>query len=200
MSHGCKVCRVLADRGLGHYDERLLSEWRGDGTDRKGYRRLARWLNVTLLGREMDRAGIPTLGGEAESRYDRLRGEGTEAEEMAALLRRGGVDVERLRSDFVSYGVIRTHVLDCLDAEYDPGTPAEWETDAIDVARDHGRRKISEAVGSLVRKGDLEAGGAVSVDLSVSLECEACGTRVELPEALARGAVCGCGRTTPGDD
>jgi hypothetical protein len=192
MAQGCKVCRVLADHDLGHYDERLLTEWRGDGTDRKGYRRLARWLNVTLLRREMGRAGFPTLGGEAESRYDRLRGDDREAAEVAALLRRGGVDVERLRSDFVSYGVVRTHILDCLGAEYDPGEPTAWETDAVDIARDHARGKVDQAVRSLVRKGDLRAGEAVSVDLDVTLECETCGTRVGLEAALDRGAVCGC--------
>jgi len=43
--HGCKVCRVLAERELGHYDERLLAEWRGEEGPRKGYRSLAEWLN-----------------------------------------------------------------------------------------------------------------------------------------------------------
>jgi hypothetical protein len=192
MSHGCKVCRVLAARDLGHYDDRILSEWRGDEDGRTGYRGLARWLNVTLLAREMERAGLPTLGGEPESKYERLRGEDATAEEVATLLRREGVDVERLRDDFVSYGVVRTHILDCLDAEYEPEEPTDWEPAAIDVARDHARERIGESVRALVGKGRLEAGDGVSVHLAVELECETCGTRVPLDRALRRGAVCEC--------
>lgn len=192
MANGCKVCRVLADRGLGHYDDRLLSEWRGDGTQRKGYRQLARWLNITLLRREMDRAGLPTLGEEAESKYDRLQSDGTTAAEVANILKREGIDIERLESDFVSYGVIRTHITECLDAEYDPGEPGDWETDAIDIARDHAREKIHKSVRSLVRKGDLDVGDEFSIHLDVNLECETCGTRVRLRQALRQDAVCDC--------
>jgi hypothetical protein len=200
MVDGCKVCRVLDEHGLGHYDERILSEWRGDGTQRKGYRQLARWLNVTLLRREMDRAGLPTLGGEAESKYDRLQGEETNAVEVENILRREGIDVERLQADFVSYGVVRTHIIECLGAEYDPGTPDDWERDAIDIARDYARTKIHESVRSLARKGDLEAGEEITVDLDVALECETCGTRVRLRQALRQGEVCECPQQVVSND
>lgn len=192
MNNGCKVCRVLGERGLEHYDERLLMEWRGDGTQRKGYRQLARWLNVTLLRREMDKAGLPTLGEEAESKYERLRGDDANAAEIANVLEREGVDVEGLRADFVSYGVVRTHITDCLDETYEPGESSEWETDAIDIARDHARGKISEAVRSLVNKGDIEGGDDVEIHLDVELECRSCQTRVLLRRALRRGQVCQC--------
>lgn len=71
--YGCKVCRVLDQRDLEGYDEHMLSAWRGDGPNRNGYRELARWLNVTLLRREMDEVGLSTLGGEADSKYERLQ-------------------------------------------------------------------------------------------------------------------------------
>lgn len=192
MEEGCKVCRVLADRDLGHYDERLLSEWRGDEAQRKGYRQLARWLNITLLRREMDKAGLPTLGKEAESKYDRLRGEETNAAEVADILEREGIDVERLYDDFVSYGVVRTHITECLGAEYEPGEPDDWETNAIDIARDHARGKVHDAVRSLAGKGVIEAGGDITVHLDVELECETCRSRVPLRRALRRGRVCRC--------
>jgi hypothetical protein len=185
----CKVCRVLHERGLEHYDDRLLSEWKGE--ERKGYRQLARWLNVTLLRREMDRAGLSTLGNEAESKYDRLQDGGTTAEEVTDMLEHEGVAIGALRDDFVSYGVIRTHLKDCLGAEYEPKESTEWERDAIEITRSHARDKIDSAVQSLVNKGKL-ATDEVSVHLTVELECERCQARVPLRRAQRRGSLCTC--------
>ncbi|MWV38433.1 MULTISPECIES: rod-determining factor RdfA [Natrialba] len=190
--YGCKVCRVLEDHDLEHYDERLLEEWRGDGSQRKGYRQLARWLNVTLLRREMDKVGLSTLGDEAESKYDRLREEGTTSSEVAAMLEREGIDVERLQDDFVSYGVVRTHLLDCLDAEYEKEESSEWEREAIEIARNHAKEKIVSAVRSLERKGKLRGGEDITVHVDVDLECESCQTRVPLRRAIYRGELCDC--------
>ncbi|WP_254533063.1 rod-determining factor RdfA [Natrinema gelatinilyticum] len=190
--YGCKVCRVLSDHGLEHYDERLLDEWRGSNGQRKGYRQLARWLNVTLLRREMDKVGLSTLGDEAESKYDRLQDEGATATEVASMLEREGIDIESLQSDFVSYGVVRTHLIDCLGAKYERPTATDWETDAISIARDHAEEKIMSAVQSLERKGDLDASDDVAVHVDVEIECEKCQTRVPLHRALRRGEVCNC--------
>lgn len=189
-SYGCKVCRVLDERGLEHYDERLLDEWRGD--DRKGYRQLARWLNVTLLRREMDRAGLSTLGDEAESKYDRLQMDNATADEVRNILQREGIAIEELRKDFVSYGVIRTHITDCLGAEYEPEEASEWEREAIEVTRSHAHDKIKSAVRSLVNKGKLSAGPEVTLHLGIEVECEECQTRIPLRRAQRRGAICTC--------
>lgn len=191
---GCKVCRILAERDLDHYDDRLLAEWKGEDGRRKGYRSLAHWLNVTLLRREMDRAGLPTLGDEAESKYERLRGDDASASEVANMLEREGIDVDGLRSDFVSYGVIRTHIKDCLGAEYETEEAKDWERESIDIARNHAAGKIRDAVRSLRRKETLSGGESVAVHLDVEIECEDCQTRVPLRRALRRGRVCNCQR------
>ena len=190
--YGCKVCRVLAERELGHYDERLLTEWRGEEGARKGYRSLAEWLNVTLLRREMDAAGLATLGDEAESKYERLRADDATAREVARLLERDGVDVAALKADFVSYGVVRTHITDCLGAEYEPTAAGDWERETIDIATDRACEKVRKVVGSLRRKGDLDGGESVAVHLDADVECEDCHTRVPLRRALGRGHICQC--------
>lgn len=192
-SYGCKVCRVLDERDLGHYNERLLSEWRGD--ERKGYRQLARWLNVTLLRREMDRAGLSTLGDEAESKYDRLQMDDATADEVTNILQREGIAIEKLRNDFVSYGVIRTHLKDCLGAEYEPQEASEWEQDAIEIARSHAHDKIESAVQSMINKGKLAAGSEATLHLGVEVECEECQTRIPLRRARRRGSICTCARS-----
>lgn len=189
--HGCKVCRVLDERGMKRYEDRLVDQWQADGPERKGYRQLADWLNVTMLRREMDRAGLSTLGQEAESKYERLRSaDGSVAEEVAAGLSGAGIDVEQLRDDFVSYGVVRTHLRECLDLEY-TAESGDWETETIEMARDYATKKVSEAVRSLSNKDELE-GGELEVKVSVAIECETCHAAVPVDRAVRRGYICDC--------
>jgi len=70
--YGCKVCRVLDEYDMERYEEQLLEQWQADSSQRKGYRKLSEWFNTLMLRREMDRAGLSTLGDEAESKYERL--------------------------------------------------------------------------------------------------------------------------------
>lgn len=188
--YGCKVCRVLQERGLDHYDDRLVSKWTGE--ERMGYRQLARWLNVMLLRREMDRAGLSTLGEEAESKYDRLQSDDTTAEEVADMLKREGIPIDELRNDFVSYGVIRTHLTECLGEEYEQQESSDWETETIEISRDHAHEKIETAVSSLLNKGKLSGGSDITLHVTVEIECEDCQARVPLRRALRRGSICDC--------
>lgn len=191
--YGCKVCRVLDEHDINSYNEEILSMWLDDENQRRGYRELARWLNVSLLRREMDRVGMTTLGNEAESKYERLRDDDTRVE-MTTMLENEGVDVDRLRSDFVSYGVVRTHLLECLEAEYEPGDTDDWESTAIEITLETAHEKIRDAVNSLVNKRRIETGDRISINLDVEIECETCHTRVPLQRALRRGNVCQCSR------
>jgi hypothetical protein len=187
--YGCKVCRVLDERGMERYESRLVEQWQEEGSQRKGYRQLATWLNVTTLRREMDQAGLSTLGDEARSKYERLTGDDeTVAAEVRNSLRTRGVPVDAVEDDFVSYGVVRKHLKECLgeDRAFEGG---DWEADAIDIARDHAQSKVEAAVGSLVRKGDIEAVGDVAVHVDVELECTETHVRVPLDRALRRGYV-----------
>lgn len=198
--YGCKVCRVLAERGLDDYERRLLAQWHGEGGDRKGYRQLARWLNLSLLRREMEAAGLPTLGGEPASKYDRLRNDDDRASEVATLLEREGIDVGRLRSDFVSYGVVRTHIVDCLDEEYEPAPRSGWETETIEIARDHAATKIGEAVSALAGKDEIGVGDDVTVTLDVEIECEECGVCLPLGPLVRGEQRCSCASADPVTD
>jgi len=191
---GCKVCRVLAEREMQEYEQRMVEHWHGETGQRMGYRQLAEWFNVTLLRREMDKAGVSTLGDEAESKYERLRDGGTVAEEVRTVLERDGVPVEEVEADFVSYGVVRTHLTACLGEEYEAES-GDWEQAAIERARDHAEQKISEAVAAAVSKGKLTAAGDVSVEVSVDLTCSETHVSVPVDQALRRGYV-----STPRDE
>ena len=189
--YGCKVCRVLDEREMDRYEQRLVDQWQADRPQRKGYRQLSTWLNVLMLRREMDRAGLSTLGDEASSKYARLTDvDTTVAAEVRDDLANSGVDVERLEDDFVSYGVVRTHLQECLGAERKQPPSTEWEPEALDIAQSQAERKASEAVQTLVNKGKLTAGGDVTVHVAVELECDACHVQVPADRAVRRGYIC----------
>lgn len=185
---GCKVCRVLSERGIQKYEQRMVEHWHGETGQRMGYRRLADWFNVTLLRREMDRAGVTTLGDEAESKYERLQEGGTVAVEVRTVLDRDGVPIDQVESDFVSYGVVRTHLTECLGEEYDAES-GDWERDAIDRASEHATAKISEAVQAAISNGKLDAVGDVSVEMTVELTCSETRVKIPVEQALRRGYV-----------
>lgn len=186
----CKVCRVLDERGMERYEDRLVEQWQADPPTRKGYRQLATWLNVLMLRREMERAGLSTLGDEAASKYERLTAEESSiAAEVRDGLRNSGIDIESLERDFVSYGVIRTHLKECLGAERET-TSTEWEPEAIEISRSHAEGKVEEAIRSLRNKGSLASEGDVTVHVSVELECEACHAKVPAERAVRRGYIC----------
>ncbi len=187
--YGCKVCRVLDERDMGRYEDRLIDQWQADSPQRKGYRQLTEWLNTMMLRREMDRAGLSTLGNEPESKYERLRdGDETVAAEVRTDLRNEGIDVDELDADFVSYGVVRTHLKDCLDLDRDV-EPTDWEQDAIEYTRKHATGKLEDAVRSLINKGKVSACGEVDVHVTLEVECEGCHSRVPVDRALRRGYV-----------
>lgn len=191
---GCKVCRSLDAHGSDWMEAELKRRWQGEDRERLGYRRCARWLNVTLLEHAMERAGMPTEGGEAASRYDRLAGDDDDvAAGVRRLLRDGGLPIDELESAFVSYGSVRTHLLDCLDAERPPEDSSDWEADAIDVARQQATERASAAVRARYNKGRLAAGGQPEVAVSISVRCPTCGTTADATEALDAGKLCSCG-------
>jgi hypothetical protein len=189
--NGCKVCRILDERDMSQYEDQLVDQWQAEPPERKGYRQLADWLNITMLRREMDRAGLSTLGEEARSKYERLTAsDEMVADELATDLAGAGIDVDQLQRDFISYGVVRTHLQDCLDLEY-TAESGDWETETIEIAREFATQKVTQATQSLHNKGELE-GGNITVTVDVELECTSCHANVPVDRAVRRGYICDC--------
>lgn len=179
------------------YNDRLVEHWQKPAPQRKGYRQPADWVNVTLLRRAMDRAGLSTLGREAESKYERLHSDDPMiVTEVSKLLAQEGIDIEQLEKDFVSYGVIRTHLKECLDAERAPQTSSDWERDAIEITRERAHQKAKEAINSLLNKGEIAAGENTAVRIRIDIDCPDCNSRTPVERALRRGVACDCPEVT----
>lgn len=196
---GCKVDRAIRDYGLDgtdpHHDsihEGLLARWRGRGTHSEaGYRTLAAWFNKRLLRQVYVDHGRDTSGGRLDSDYEALTGEDDLLrEELRESLRADGIDATAVESALVSYGTMRTHLLECLDGEKDSSATEPWEKESIRRATAFATEKVESAVSSLDTKGELDGVDSASVQVKVHIQCGECPTRVPLDVALERGYVC----------
>ncbi len=194
----CKVCTVINRHDLavpGHdsVDEALLVRWKGEaGHTEHGYRPLTTWFNKQLLRTVYDRQGRETLGNRVEADYEGLTGDDDlVSEELRRDLAADGIDVDRVLSDMVSWGTVRTHITDCLGkTKAQTASDSGWEHDAIATSRSVATDKVASALSALESKGELAGVEAATVEVDIQLSCEKCQTRVPLEVALEQGYIC----------
>ncbi|GAB3327450.1 hypothetical protein EI982_15255 [Haloplanus rallus] len=190
---GCKIDDVCASRGLSTLPERLVRRRRTGGDS---LRDLERFFNREVLAAAMRAAGMELLDDEAANVYRLLTGDDvsdaarTEARDR---LTRAGVDVERLREDFVTYGTVRTHLRECADV--DTGREAESVDERTVTDTVYGLFGRAEAVterelSRLSETAALEA-GELSVSVDARVTCTTCGEEYRLLRLLERGG-CAC--------
>lgn len=194
----CKLGRAIERYDLGGLDEELTERWRGAGGERSGVRDLADRVNVAILSRALDDAGVTPLDGDTEHLYHRLTddgvGSGTRTE-LRSRLESKGVDLDAVESRFVSHQTVHTHLTECLGVSRadDDRSPAERRSDELDRIRALQSRTEAVTVDSLDRldrKGDIDL-PSFDVLVDVAILCERCGRRTELGDILERGA-CRC--------
>lgn len=193
----CKVSRTVEAYGLEDLDGRLLDR-RADGAS---LRRLETVVNEAVLRAALRDAETDVLG-DVSSIYRRLTdddvsaGERTETEER---LSRAGVDPETLRTDFVSYQTVRTHLRECLDVDTDrrePLTPADAKG-TIEWARSRSEGIVERTVERLRDTDDFHAGD-VELTHVIRVSCPDCGQSYPVESFVDRGG-CGCAPSVEGD-
>lgn len=197
---GCKVDHVIEQYDLAtveprhdSLDSELLARWRGDeGHDALGYRRLTEWFNKRLLRRLFDEHGREVLGARVAHAHAALTGEEElRRHEVSESLRSDGIDPDQVRSDMVSWGTMRTHLLHCLGGEKPTAqSRTNWEHNSVEMAKSVAREKARTALSSLATNGDIDGVERSSVFVQIQLQCEMCPTRVPLDVALDQGYVC----------
>ena len=194
----CKVGSVIQQYALSDpqhdtMNEGLLARWHGNGPHQEsGYRTLTAWFNKRVLRTVYESHGRSVLSHQLAADYEALTGDDDLLkQEVEADLRSSGIDVDTLTDKLLSYGSIRTHLLDCLDGEKSAEEPeSDWQRDSIDIARSVAEEKAAESLRSLINAGELESGDGVSVDVEIQLRCDACPTVVPFDVAVDRGYVC----------
>lgn len=194
---GSKVRRLIGEYGLDGEGERLESYWTTDGEDRRSLRELADYFNRRLLRATMESAGMNPLDGEVENTYrlltddDVSRGMQTQARQT---LEREGVDVEALRSDFVSHQAIHTYLTKYRDASRQEQTDVDRVEKGLEtIQRLRSRTSaVSENIVENLSGTDRIDLGDFEVLVDVRVFCRDCGTQYDVQELLDRGG-CDCG-------
>lgn len=190
-----KVARVIDEYDLDGWGETLERRWIGDGDERSSLRDLADELNEAILeaalrgsDRSVTRPDVEstyrTLTEDDVSRADQLRKE--------RELEQAGVDVDALRSDFVTHQAVHTYLTSYRGAELPERTPESAEREAENLQRLQGR---TAAVAASTLERVVERGDVTDRDyelfVDVQVICEDCGASYDVGTLLREGG-CDC--------
>ncbi|UPM42976.1 rod-determining factor RdfA [Halocatena salina] len=190
-----KVGRLIAEYDLTEVGAELERRWTKPSGERDGLRTLADVFNRRLLTRAMSDVGLNPLDGEADNYYRLLTDDVGRSRKIEAQrrLEGAGIDVEELRTHFVTYQAIRTYLTEVRGASYDAtDTQISVETTQNSLGRLVGRTTtVVKQKLTQLRAADRIVLGPFHVQASITVYCEACETRHSLTELLARGG-CNC--------
>jgi hypothetical protein len=103
----------------------------------------------------------------------------------------GALDIDRLRTDYISHETVRKHLNDHLDISTSRGSveSAEELEDALQTYEQQYETAVASALERAAERGFL-SGGDFRV-FSTRVECQECSTTYRLEELLANGG-CEC--------
>ncbi|WP_222920190.1 rod-determining factor RdfA [Natrinema sp. SYSU A 869] len=189
-----KVLRLIRTYNLEGVGDELEAQWT-HSENRTSLRALAESFNERLLRTVLADADVDPLTDDVGRLYALLEGEeGTRGEQTAARrrLERAGIDVETLRSEFVSYGAIRSYLTGYRDASL-PDTDEntrETESRTIEGLRQRTVAVTESKLARLRDAGHLQL-GSHRVLADVQVLCEECGRQYDVATLLETGA-CDC--------
>lgn len=198
-----KVARVLAAHDLEELAEGLGDRWLGRGGEEESLRGLAERINVAVLRSAMAEAGLDPLDGEARNAYRLLTDDEVSAgmrTQQRQELERAGVDVEAIRSEFVTHQAVYTYLTRGLGLEKSTDEDHQRERDFEALGRLRSRTAaVTESTLGRLRDTDRIALGQFEVLVNVDVVCRDCGTRLTLDE-LVDGGGCRCADSRAGGD
>lgn len=188
-----KVSRVIDEYDLEGMGAQLEAAWTGESGERTSLRDLADEFNQAVLEAALQKVGVSLMDFEVSGTYEALkRGSGSERTRAKRRLKREGVEVDTLTTDFVTHQAVHTY----LTKDRQASLP-EDETDIVE-------RKI-EAIEKLLGRVSVVTESATSslasanrldrddydVLVDVRVVCPDCGSDYAIAELLRSGG-CQC--------
>ncbi|WP_123622333.1 rod-determining factor RdfA [Halorubrum sp. CSM-61] len=189
-----KVARLLRERELEPLGDELEHLWTR-AEDRRSLRELADHFNRELLRSALREAETADLDGAAANYYRLLTDDDVspgDRVEATRWLERAGVDVERLRGEFVSYQAVRTYLKDYRNAEYERNEGDRVGREAESIRQFSARTEaiVQDKIDRLRSRGHLAVGDP-SVTVQVRVYCSKCNSQHSVDRLLERGR-CDC--------
>lgn len=191
-----KVSRVIAERELDGLGRKLEKLWTGTGNDQYSLRELADYFNQRVLQAAMQAADQDLLNGEVENLYELLTGDeitsGTQVQ-AEHRLERAGIDIDRLRKDFVSHQAVHTYLTKYREVEPpsdDSDTKLEKSRNTIQQLRNRLKAVTETVIDTLLNTDELSLGDyRIYVDVRVT--CTDCQNQYPVTELFNSGG-CEC--------
>jgi hypothetical protein len=190
-----KVARLLEAYGIEEWGERLERRWTGADGERTSLRDLADEFNEAVLKAALDDAGISTTAPEISTTYRILVDDDVSRADRRRKernLKQAGLDVDDIRSDFVTHQAIHTYLTSYRGTELPTQSTDSPAQAAENLQQLQGRTTaVAEStVDQLVSQGEVsDHEYQVLVDLRVV--CEDCGSGYSIEDLIRRGG-CGC--------
>lgn len=192
-----KVARVTQQYDLGDFGDELVARWTGEAGGQQSLRELAEYTNQGLLQATMRQANMFVLDGEVENLYRLLQDDDVSAGkrlEAEATLERDGVDVEKLKRDFVSHQAIHSYLTKYRGVERSDGTDGQDQVEkAVDTIQQLKNRLVAVVEKNLqtLNNTDRITIGNVNVWVTVHVFCEDCATQYSIVDLLRQDG-CDC--------
>lgn len=194
---GCKVERVAERYELTRIDDALVTRWLGEGSERYSLRRLETYVNERILESAIADSTMTVLDGDVAHLYERLTDGSVSAGQRAETenyLKRAGVNVERVRNDFVSHQTVHTHLRECLgttrERTRDPESRVEKANQTVLALQNRMRLVTEETIGRLTQ-ADILSLDSFDVYVDTTVVCGDCDRPLPFSELLERGG-CRC--------
>lgn len=193
-----KVVELIDRYDLAGIGGNLEAAWLGEGRERESLRELADKFNRALLVAAVREAEMDVIDGEPANFYRLLTADDVSAGQRVEArnrLERGGVDIDQLESDFVSYQAIRHYLTEVRDASYEreDAEQVESEQDTIGRLQSRVETVVRDTVDRLRNAGRV-AIGEYRVFVTVDILCQECSRRYSVTELLRAGS-CDCEAT-----
>lgn len=190
-----KVERVASAYDLDSVPDELVERWTRDD-DAMSLRELAAYFNRQVLRAAMEAAGADPLDGEVENAYRLLSDDDVSSgvrTETRRRLERDGVDVDRVKSSFVTYQAVRNYLREARGASREgPSDEERVESVGETIERLRSRTTaVTEEKLAQLRDGSRVDLGEFRVLLNLRVFCEDCATQYDVGELLERGG-CDC--------
>lgn len=189
-----KVARVIETHDLDGLGDRLEGAWTGETGERTSLRDLADRFNREVLEARLRSAGESPVEYDVESTYrvltdeDVSRGDTLRKERE---LERIGVDVDELRSNFVTHQAVHTYLTDYRGAKLDDRSPdPEQKTETLERLEGRTAAVAESTLDGLVTADEMTDRN-YEVFVEVRTVCEDCGTDYSLVDLIRQGG-CEC--------
>jgi hypothetical protein len=190
-----KVERVIDSYGLDGLGDELEHRWVGEGEESQSTRELATYFNKRVLAAAIDDSDVTLVTEDVSDIYAALTDESADRDStlVASRLRRGGVDINDVRDDFVSHQTIYRYLTEVRGAERASPSEADRLRNASErIQRLQGRTTaVTEQTVDSLSTNDAVSIGSFDVLTDVQVFCRDCGRSYNITAFLERGH-CDC--------